>query len=62
MTPAGAQLATLLDTEGQGAGAAGLAHWLPRGPCKPQGDAVGEYGGEEYGEPPAGCTGNMERI
>lgn len=23
---------------------------------------VGEYGGEEYGEPPTGCVGNMERI
>lgn len=47
---------------GQGAASMGPAHCVPRGPCWPHGVARGEYAGEEYGEPPTGCVGYMERI
>lgn len=59
--PAFAQTGMLVGNVGQGA-TAGPAHWFPIRPCWPQGTAVGEYGGEEYGEPPFGCWGKMERI
>lgn len=60
--PAGAHAATIWPgIVGQGA-TAGPAHWFPRSTCWLHGMVVGEYGGEEYGEPPTGCIGNMERI
>lgn len=62
-TPGGAHAATPPDTVGQGATATARPdHWFPGGPFWPWVIAVGEYGGEEYGEPPSGCVGNMERI
>lgn len=57
VTPGGAHGEMLPGAVGHGA-----AHWFPGSACWPQGMLAGGYVGDEYGEPPTGCVGNIERI